>query len=380
MALDTILIIAVTILVIVSAAIVFGRRKSKSGDSAMVSYIAGLRSIISGDHQNAFVKLRQAVDLDTENIDAYLKLGDMFRAKGLTDKAIQIHRELTLRKGVSDDLKFEIKKSMALDYIAADAYEHAIDIIKPMLKESDHKIWAEDNLLELYIAANRWAEADEIYKPILKKRNLKDFRTAAGIKNMIGLDLFDKGEYHKARIAFKDAISFDETYPLPFINIAQSYLKEERTEDALQFLKKLCDKVPQYAYLSYSFIEETLFNLGRFGDVEDIYRGVLNAVPDNIPTSIALSGILEKKGEIPTAENLLRTVLNADNINTAAAIRLTKLLSSSDRSDEGFEILSDIAERIDIGIDHHECDLCGYRIAKPEPICPDCNGLGTFFK
>ena len=377
---NSILFIGLAVLALLAAALVFTRRKAKSSDTAMVSYIDGLRSIISGDHQTAFVKLRQAVDLDTENIDAYLKLGDMFREKGMVDKAIQIHRELTLRKGVSNELLVEIKKSMALDYIDAEAYEHAIEIVMPMIKDSDNRAWAEDRLLDLYISVKKWKDADSLYKSVLKKRNIVDKSRAAGIKVMIGLELAEKQEFHKARLAYKDALALDNNNPLPYLYISDSYIKEKRTEDGLQFLKKLCENAPKFAFLGFSLIEETLFSLGRFGEIEDIYRNVLNLEPGNLPTTIALAGILEKKGEVPTAENMLRSVLESDKVNVAAAIRLAKMLSETERASEGLEILSELAERFDIGVEQFECDYCGYRTEKPEPVCPDCGELGTFFK
>jgi lipopolysaccharide biosynthesis regulator YciM len=248
------------------------RRRKKSENTSQEAYVNGLRSIISGDNQTAFVKLRQAVDLDTGNIDAYLKLGDLFREKGMIDRALQIHKELTLRRDIPFELSNDISKSLALDYLEAGMKENAIDLLKPMIRDDRMRGWAEEKLLNLYISVKSWKEAEELYASILKRKKLKESRTMANIKVMSGRGLHDRAEYHKARIAYKDALSFDKNNPFAYIYIAESYRQEGRIDDALEYLKKLCEEVPRYAYLAFSVIEETFFEVGRFGEVRIIYR------------------------------------------------------------------------------------------------------------
>jgi lipopolysaccharide biosynthesis regulator YciM len=371
------IIIIAAVAVMVFYVAVFRRRK-KSESTSQEAYVNGLRSIISGDSQTAFIKLRQAVDLDTENVDAYLKLGDLFREKGMIDRALQIHRELTLRRDLPVELSNDINKSLALDYLQSGSGDNAIDILKPMIKDERVRGWAEEKLMELYIKAGLWNEADELYSSILKRKKLKGSATMANIKIMIGRKLHDQDEYHKARIAYKEALSFDKNNVFAYMYIAESYRQENRVDDALEYLKKLCEEVPRYAYLAFSAIEETFFEVGRFGEVEDIYRGVLNKDPDNIPSKIALAGIFEKKGEIQTAEGMLRSVLEADGSNSAAAIRLAKILAGDGRSREGLEILSDAADKIELSYDIFKCKVCGESLKRPEPSCSECNNLGTF--
>jgi lipopolysaccharide biosynthesis regulator YciM len=155
------------------------RRRKKSENTSQEAYVSGLRSIISGDNQTAFVKLRQAVDLDTENVDAYLKLGDLFREKEMIDRALQIHKELTLRRDIPSELSSDISKSLALDYLEAGMKENAIDLLKPMIRDDRMRGWAEEKLLNLFITVKLWKEAEELYASILKRKKLKESRTMA---------------------------------------------------------------------------------------------------------------------------------------------------------------------------------------------------------
>ena len=193
-------IIVLVLLTASAVAITLRRRRSRSEGTAIETYIDGLRSMIAGDRKTAFVKFRQAVEKDTDNIDAYLKMGDLFREKGMIDKALQIHRELTLRRKVPPELQAEVNRSLAMDYIDAGSTDKAGDILQQMVRDGDQRGWAEDRLLELYLKRRSWGDAEELYRNIVKKKGLKDGLTMANIKIMVGRELHEKKQYHKARL------------------------------------------------------------------------------------------------------------------------------------------------------------------------------------
>ncbi len=370
-------IIILVLLTALAVAVGIRRRRLKSEGTAD-AYIHGLRSMIAGDLKTAFVKFRQAVEEDTDNIDAYLKMGDLFRDKGMIDRALQIHRELTLRRKVPPELLSEVYQSLAMDYIEAEATDKAGEILQQMIKDGDQRGWAEDRLLELYLKNNSWSDAEDLYRNIVKKRGLDGGSTMASIKIMVGCELSEGKQYHKARLAYKEALSLDINNPFSYLYAAESYLEENRVEDGLEFLKKLCQNAPRYAYLGFPLIEQTFFELGRFSEVEDIYHGVLNQDSSNIPAKIALAGILDKKGETANAENLLRSVLDSEIVNPVAAMRLAKLLADTNRVEEGHEILSRMADKAGLLYESPNCNKCGKSVQKPLPSCPQCGGLGTF--
>ena len=353
------------------------KRRSKPRETAKQAYIEGLRSMTVGDSQTAFIKLKQAVDDDTDNVDAYLKLGDLFRGRGLTDKALQIHRELNMRVNVPAELRDEINKSLVLDYVSSGMNDKARDLLQVMSKDGSLRNWTDQKLLDLQIKDKNWKEACEICEGIYKNNGRKDGGLLSNLKLLLGREHHENGEYHKARLSYKEALSLNESSPLPYLYIAESYLLERRIEDGLEFLKKLCVKVPHYSFLGFALIEETLFHLGKFGEVEDIYRGVLNLDPNNIPAKIALAGILEKKGDMPATEHLLRSILENEPGNAIVAIRLAEILSTQKRSKEGLDILSDIAEKSDLHKNDFRCKLCGNAYSRPSPACPQCGAVGS---
>jgi len=213
------------------------KRGSREKKAFPQSYIDGLRAIIEGDENNAFVKLKQAVADDTGNIDAYLKLGDLFRKRGQLEKAIQVHRELLIRKNLAPDIASIICKSLIEDYIQADKFESALEILEKLVKDSSFKIWAQERMLEVYEKTQQWEKSFNACKNLLKSKD-QQYKLAV-YKHLIGYNLFSDGEYHKARLSFKDALHYDDKFAPAYIMIAESYLLENRKSDAVEFFKKL---------------------------------------------------------------------------------------------------------------------------------------------
>ena len=355
------------------------RKKTKPSLNTRQAYEDGLRSLIDDDYQNAFIKLKQAVNEDVENIDAYLKLGDLFRKRGMLDKALQIHNELMLRQNLSIEFEGEVQKSLSLDYMASGHNEKAIDILQKLFKDPVQKNWASLRLLELYIKSKKWAEAANIFNGYSKRDSLRDSIKLANLKILMGRDLQETGEYHKSRLLFKEGISINDSSPLPYLFIAESYIEENRLEDAFDFLKKLSQKMPQYAHLGFPMLEDTLFQLGRFGEIESLYRGVLEQDPGNSRAKVALAKILIKKNDLHLAENLLKSALDKDPADPLAAIHLAEIYTTQRRPKEAIDTLTAITEKIGSKSENLKCQICGITTSKLTAVCSNCGNLGTYF-
>ena len=102
-------------------------------------YDTGLRIRVDGNDESAFTKLRQVVNEDPSNIDAYLRLGEILRKHNKADRALQVHKNLTLRSGLSRQNKLDILFHLSSDYLAMDDFQTAEDALHEMISiDSDH--------------------------------------------------------------------------------------------------------------------------------------------------------------------------------------------------------------------------------------------------
>ncbi len=268
-------------------------------------YVEALKNLLDGRHESAFAKLRQVVAEDSSNIDAYLRLGKILRDNNKSDRAVQVHKDLTLRDDLSIKDKVKILQELCLDYFALNDTDMSLAALKEIVSlKSDHR-WAHIQLLKLLEKNKKWEEAYDTAAKLLKMEANKSKKPLANYKFQLGQELHDKREFHKARIVYKEAIGLNPTFVPAYLAVGDSYYEEKRFEDAVNFWNKLIKTVPEQGHQVIERLKRTLFDLGRFGDIVDICHNILEHFPKNFEAKFTLAEFYEKKGELDTSEKIL---------------------------------------------------------------------------
>jgi len=309
------------------------------------SYVEALKDLLDGRTETAFTKLRQVVAEDSTNIDAYLRLGRILREHNRPDRALQVHKDLTLRGGLARPQKLAILKQMALDYaaMADDAMTQAA--LKEMISLKPDDRWAYDRLLEVQKKLRRWDEAYETADRLRKIEGRKSKRVLAVFKYQQGQELFKKKEYHKGRVLFKEALGLDPAYVPAYLAIGDSYIEEQRTEDAVNFWTKLIEAVPAEGYRAIERLKKALFDLGRYGDIAHICEDILKESPRDLEARLLLAEFHEKKGDIDLAEEILSQIVEEDPNNLDAVLELIRLKVEQGDSRKLGEIIKRLSSR-----------------------------------
>jgi len=288
-------------------------------------YINALQDLLDSKQETAFSKLRQVVTDDSNNIDAYIRLGQILRENNKPQQALQVHKDLTLRGDLSAREKIAVLRQLYYDYNALDNMETAEAALNELISLQPQNRWAYRKLLEVQKKARRWNDAYDTAVNILKMESNKSKKPLAVFKYHLGDDLRKKREYHKARILFKEALGLDPTFVSAYLSIGDSYIEEKRLEDAVNFWYKLIEAVPDKGHLVIERLQKTLFELGRFGDIADICENILKHSPENIKARMTLSEFYEKKGDIEASEKILEQLVDDNPEDLKAIIGLTRI-------------------------------------------------------
>ncbi|MCK4573655.1 MAG: tetratricopeptide repeat protein [candidate division Zixibacteria bacterium] len=320
----------------------FLRPTAKTGSEL---YQEALRDLLDGRQEKAFSKLRQVIAEDSGNIDAYLRLGKILRDNKKPDKALQVHKDLTLRTGLSSHEKVEVLEQLYADFFELGEFDQAQAALKELISVDPRDRRAHINLLKLQEKAGHWDEAYDSAVKILKLEGNKSKKPLAGYKFHMAEELYKKREYHKARILFKEALGLDPTCVQAYLMIGDSYLEEKRFEDAVNFFNKLIDAVPDQGHLVIERLKKTLFTLGRFGDIVDICENILKHSPKNLEARLTLAEFYDKKGDTTAAEQMLAEIVEETPENTKAVCELIRLYLARDDKKKIKELIRDIEHR-----------------------------------
>jgi len=351
------------------------------GDRRKVSplpYIDALKALLAGREQAAFQRLREVAKTDPDNVDAYLKLGDLFRKNKRYDRALQIHKELTLRPSLTQEQKVEVLLSVAEDYSAAGNHEKAVSVLEELFKSSDKDEMVGRRLLREYEEMEKWEEAFELRKKLSGSKQTDNRRILALYKVLWGRARAERGELHKARVAFKEALNYDETCIPAHLYLGEAYYQDERLQEAVEYWKKLLEIQPDAGYLVYGRLEKALYELGEYSDISDLYENVLSRNPGNTLALFSLARIDEKKGMTEAALERYREVIDTDPSFLSARLSLARLYLQQNRREESMEVLEKLGESLPPTAEQFACQRCGYNSSEPLWRCPSCKSWNSF--
>lgn len=309
-------------------------------------YIEALKDLLNNHQEKAFAKLRQVVAEDSSNIDAYLRLGQILRENNKPQQALQVHKDLTLRAKLSTDDKVEILKQLYFDYIPLDSSDMAQAALKEIISLYPKSRWGLIKLLEIQKKEQKWDEAYETAVNLLKLEQNKSKKPLASFKYHMGMELYKKREYHKARILLKEALGFDPSFTEAYLLIGDSYRDENRLEDAVNFWNKLISTIPEKGQLAIERLKKSLFELGRYGEIEKICNNILVYDTKNLTVRYCLAEFYDKKGDVEQAEVILDGIIDDYPEDTLSLIELIRIHIGRKESNKIEKLLKTVENKI----------------------------------
>ena len=301
----------------------FKKREEKQIDN---SYLLGLKYMVEGENRRAVEMLKEAVRQNSENIDAYIKLGVILRNEKLFTNAIRIHKDLLLREKVSEELRTEIKYNLAVDYIKSGNSEKALSYAESVKSDKKYGPIIINALLDIYEKKQLWDKAIEILKstPFIKTDSGKKKHAYYKVKK--GEKLQNSGNGKDARILYKDAIKIDSKCALAYLLIGDSYINEKRASDAINTWTNFCEKVPESAHLAFDRLEKAWYEKGHFSKIEELYSSIIDKDEDNVHVMIRLAAIYRKKGDFKQSLKILNDALKRDKLTDLVNYEIVKVL------------------------------------------------------
>jgi len=371
-------LLLVVLVVAAGAAVYFTRtrRRTQEGDSHL--YIEALQAMVAGADSTAFSKLKEVVAAQTDNLDAYINLGDILRKHKKVDRATRIHKELTLREGLTSRQRRAILRSLALDYVAAENTEAAQRTLSEILSIDKSDLWAAERLVRLYEDSERWEEAFQMRSQIDHRLGQDHRDVLALYKVFAGEQFVRKNDGHKARLAYKEALGFDEKCLPALSAMGDAYFADGRLDDAVEWWSKLIKMEPRAGYLVFDRLKKAYFELGQYGEITRVFEKTLEDDPKNLPALSGLAEIARKKGDMREAESYYRRILDVDPDNVMARTGLIGIQVDQKDTAGALQEIDHLLQSLPFKPRGFRCRKCSYK--SPEPVwrCPQCKELNSF--
>ncbi len=372
------LIAGVVVVLLIVLWFVLSKQKSKktSGD-AQAKYIQGLNFLLAEDKQKALEALRTTVRLDTNNVDAYIRIGHTLRELDQPQNAIKVHRDLLVRSHLTNHQRTLVYENLARDYFENDQLEDALSVLEKLMSIVRRNDWIRDFQLNILEKMTDWDRAAEIVKKHPKMPKDEKKRRLSAYKVKQGLVLTQDGKEHAGRLAFREAVKIYPECLSGYLELAESYARQDRNQDAIEALKKMVRKNPEYSDLAMVRLKQFLFDAGQYGEIEKVYRDLLKSNPQVIQAYLGLAEIYEKKGELLKAVEICNKARSFDPSRMDVRLLLIRLHTKLDQKNVIVDIAAELVQDLAETGPKFQCSQCGYRDIKYFYHCPACAGWNT---
>ncbi len=328
---------------IVIAAIAWTMRPGRGSGDLRPPYIVALGALADGDQESAFAQLKNAVRLDSTNVDAYLRLGDLFRQRSDAERAFQIHRELTTRSSLAAADRVRVQHSLALDLIDLDRLEKAEEAAREAVRLASDPVPS----LELQLDVMQRRADDEgafrTKKEILKRSGraktgqpeLAAFRSEQGRKHL------NAGDLDRAEKILKDARKLDLAHAETAFQWGRLKEKQGDYAGAIEAWNGILRDRPEEVVTLFRSLERVHFLAGSYSQIESTYTRFLERIPNHEDAAFGLARFLRRKGHLDEAMTVCRSALDEHSDSRPLRTLHLALLLEAGRAGEAESMLND---------------------------------------
>ncbi|MGV7093136.1 lipopolysaccharide assembly protein LapB [Siccibacter turicensis] len=259
-----------------------GRRSAhqdKQQEASRLSrdYVTGVNFLLSNQQDKAVDLFLDMLKEDTGTVEAHLTLGNLFRSRGEVDRAIRIHQSLMESASLTYDQRLLAIQQLGRDYMAAGMYDRAEEMFAQLVDETDFRVSALQQLLQIYQATSDWQKAIDTAERLVKlgkdqkrveiahfycelalqmmgnddmdkamsllKKGAAADRNSARVSIMMGRIFIAKGEYNKAVESLERVIEQDRELVSEILEMLQvCYEQLGKPDEWAEFLKRCVEE------------------------------------------------------------------------------------------------------------------------------------------
>jgi len=356
------------------------RRERERQNRAGYYLAMGLSSVIAGNPALAIPELRRVVEEDTEAIEVYILLGDLYRERGRVEQAIRIHGIVLKRPGLSREHKTVALAGLAKDYAKAGFVDRALGTFEEVAGLDPTSLTAHHYLERLHEETGAWDKAVAAQQRLLQLRADPQGEKVLGFLHWrVGEDHRAAGDTRKALRAYSRAIqAYGRTTPA-HVASGEIYWEQGDLDRAEKAWLAAAEADPERAVLALERLDPLWRKNGEAGRTVEFADSLMDSGPNRWRLPLFLARRALEDDDLPEAVGRLRQSLEA-NPRSLQAQGMAWRLAVPDGSDAGSPLqeVRRQLEEADAFAEPQVCMRCRYRTTELLWRCPHCHAWDPF--
>ncbi len=339
------------------------------------SYFKGLNFLLNEQPDKAIEAFLEAAKVDPETIELHYALGNLFRRRGETDRAIRVHQNLVDRDGLSEEQRLHALAELGQDYLKAGLLDRAEDIFTK-LRGTARDEEALKALLEIYQQEQEWIKAIAVAESMpaghLWQKEIAEFHCELASSEML------HGNPAEARRHLDEALAANRKCVRAVILQGELAVGEGKPDDAIEAWKRIEQQNPVYLALVAEQLMAAHRQAGREEAGAQLLRGYLARHSSLDLLDACFQAELETGGA-ESAYKLVRdelrrnpTLLGLDKLLQA------QIMAAPPEKRADLELVKGLIHNHTRRVARYRCESCGFKARQFHWRCPACGGWETY--
>lgn len=283
------------------------------------SYFQGLNFLLNEQPDKAIDSFLEVAKVDSQTVELHFALGNLFRRRGETERAIRMHQNLIDLPDLDDRVRLQALSELGQDYLKAGLLDRAEEIFNKLLG-TDFEEDAKRNLLEIYQVEKEWLKAIEIAQEL---PDVASHREIAEYYCELAANEIMRSRPDSAREYLEVAMQENRKCVRASLLQGDILLQEGKLSEAIEAWQRIEQQDPAYLALVAQRLLETYRRLERPTEGIALLSGYLERYPSLDLLEVVYQLVLESEGT-EAAYRLVRAELQRN----PTLLGLEKLMSA----------------------------------------------------
>ncbi len=338
------------------------------------SYFQGLNFLLNEQPDKAIDSFLEVAKVDSQTVELHFALGNLFRRRGETERAIRMHQSLIERDDLDEHVRLHALLELGQDYLKAGLLDRAEEMFNKLVASS-YAEEAKRNLLEIYQVEKEWLKAIEIARElpdVASHREIAEYYCELAATELM------RSRSDEAQGYLEQAMQHNRKCVRASLLQGDLQLQAGRAEEAIEAWQRIEQQDPAYLALVAQRLLEAYRRLERRDEGMALLRGYLERYASLDLLDVVYQLVLESEGN-EAAYRMVRDELQRN----PTLLGLEKLMSArlplaAPEIQPDVELAKSIVAGYTRRLSRYRCDNCGFKARQFYWRCPACGGWETY--
>lgn len=340
-------------------------------------YFKGLNFLLNEQPDKAIDAFIEIVKLDPETADMHFALGNLFRRRGETERAIRVHQNLLSRPDLPAEQKLHAQYELGQDYLKAGLLDRAEETYKALL-ETNYAVQARRALLEIFQREKEWQRAIDAAFALQESGAGGKQREIAQFYCELAQDALVHTHPDSALPLLEKSLQADRKNVRATMLLGDAQLAKGDVEAALISWRRVEQQSVPHVALVAQRLMDGYKQVGRAQEGVNLLKSYLAEASSIDLLEVVFKAVIELGG-VEEARQLVSSELR----RTPTLLGLDKLLEARlmDAQPEHWQELSlvkNLVHGYTQKLARYQCSQCGFKARQFYWQCPGCSQWETY--